>query len=385
MPRFPKTAEHARGLSDRVFSKLASRAAKMPGPIYPLHVGDTWLEPFEAARAEAQRASRIHTYSPVQGEPELLSAITAHLQKRGDCLIDRECLQVTSGATAGLSVVSEALLEPGDEVLLPSPFWPLIRGILQKRGTRPVEIPFYTRLNEPGFDAEKLLEAAITPRTAAVYVNSPHNPTGAMLSDEVLAAIARVAERHDLWILCDEVYEEVYFYGPPPPTWQRADFQRRSVAVHSMSKAFGLAGARVGWAHGPHEAMEVIRGVQTFSTYCASRPMQLGAARALAEGSAWLDRARNLYCQAAIRTADALGIEAPAGGTFAFVDVGKHLREGEDTLGFLERCLEAGVLLTPGSASGKDYERWVRVCFTCIPPEELDKALVRLRPLFASK
>ncbi|MCC6875723.1 MAG: aminotransferase class I/II-fold pyridoxal phosphate-dependent enzyme, partial [Sandaracinaceae bacterium] len=127
----------------------------------------------------------------------------------------------------------------------------------------------------------------------------------------------------------------------------------------------------------------------TFSTYCAPRPMQLGAARALREGGAWLERARRLYRDAAMRTAEALGLEEPEGGTFVFFDVRPHLGpqvgqqvgEGQSSLAFLERALEQGVLLTPGSASGRDYEGWVRLCFTSVPPEELAQALARLRPL----
>ena len=163
--------------------------------------------------------------------------------------------------------------------------------------------------------------------------------------------------------------------------WARADYQTRCVAVHSVSKGYGLAGARVGWAHGPHEAMEAIRGVQTFSTYCAPRPMQLGAARALVEGGAWLREARALYERAAHMTADALGIARPSGGTFVFFDVSSRLRAGEDTLGLLERCLEAGVLLTPGAASGTDYGSWVRLCFTSVPPADLEDALGRIAPI----
>src|SRR5688500_14570678 len=156
MPRFPRTSKFAEGLSDRVFSRLAARAKERGGIIYPLHVGDTWLEPYEGARAEAQRTAdfpRLHNYAPVQGEPVLLDAIGEHLVRRGGCFVDRECVQVVSGATAGLSVVCEAMLEPGDEVLLPAPFWPLIRGIVNKRGARAIEIPFFDRIDEPAFDA----------------------------------------------------------------------------------------------------------------------------------------------------------------------------------------------------------------------------------------
>lgn len=385
MPRFPRTAASASGLSDRVFSRLAARAKEHAGPIYPLHVGDTYLEPLEVARAEAQRTAdhpRLHNYAPVQGEPALLDAIVDHLSRRGGALVDRHAVQVVSGATAGLSVVVEALLDPGDEVLLPAPFWPLIRGIVNKRGAKAVEVPFFDRIDDDAFDVEAALEGAITERTAAVYVNTPHNPTGRMLPDRVIAAIAAVAERHDLWILADEVYEELYFAGmPPAPVWSRADYQTRTVAVHSMSKGYGLAGARVGWAHGPHEAMKAVRGVQTFSTYCAPRPLQLGAARALREGGEWLRMARRAYEHAADMTARALGIRKPDGGTFVFFDVSERLLPGEDTVDLLERCLAAGVLLTPGAASGKDYASWVRLCFTSVPPDDLAVALERLAPI----
>jgi len=385
MPRFPQTAESAAALSDRVFSRLAARAKDHPGPVHPLHVGDTWLEPLPAAMAEAQRTAdhrRLHNYAPVQGQPELLEAITEHLGRRGQQLIDPESVQVTSGATAGLSVVIDALMDPGDEVLLPAPFWPLIRGIIEKRGARAVQVPFFDAVHDDDFDAEARLEAAVTERTSAIYVNTPHNPTGVILPDRVIAAIAAVAERHNLWIISDEVYEEIYFGGmQPAPVWARADYQDRCVAVHSVSKAYGLAGARVGWAHGPEAAMKSIRGVQTFSTYCAPKPMQLGAARALSEGGEWLQKARDSYDRAAALTAQTLGLRKPDGGTFVFFDVAEHLRDGEDTLDLLERCLDAGVLLTPGAASGKDYGSWVRLCFTSVPPDQLREALERIAPI----
>src|SRR3989304_3862811 len=142
MPRHPSVAATSSSLSDRVYSPLAERARSLPGPIYPLHVGDTWLEPLPAARAEAQRTEdhpRLHNYSPVPGEPAPPAAT---------------------------------------QVFLPPPFWPLIRGILASRGCTPVEVPFYTRLPERAFDPEEALESRITERTAAIYVNSPNNPTG---------------------------------------------------------------------------------------------------------------------------------------------------------------------------------------------------------------
>jgi len=380
MPRRPRPSPTTATLADTVFSPLAAKAKGRE--VFPLHVGDTFLEPMAEARAEAQRtgdAPGLHRYAPVQGAPELLDAIEAFHGGR----IPRERIQVMSGATAGLSVVVNALLDPGDEVLLPSPFWPLIRGIVAARGAVPVEIPvFDERLRDPGFDLEATLAAKVTDRTAAIYVNTPHNPTGRVLAARHLDAIAEVARAHDLWVLTDEAYERLHYAGdPPPPLWSRDDLADRTVAVHTLSKSHALAGARVGWAHGPAEAMGAIRGLQTFHTYCAPRPMQRGAAVALARGDAWLEQTRALYRESGRRAAAALGVDPPAGGTFLFLDTRPHQQGGEGTMGFLERCLDAGVLLTPGASCGTDFAEHARLCFTSVPPEVLDEALARLTPL----
>jgi N-succinyldiaminopimelate aminotransferase len=382
MPRHPRHAPSAEGLSDQVFGQLVARSQAHGGKFYPLHVGDTYLEPLPAARAEAQRTSdraRLHNYAPVQGEPELLDAIIAKVQRRSGVQLARECVQVMAGATGGLGVICGALLEPGDEVLLPAPFWPLIRGAIKLRGARAVEVPFYTELNEPGFDPVQALERAVTDRTVAIYLNSPHNPTGVVLPEPLVARLAEFASRHGLWVLTDEVYEDLWFTEPPASIWARPDLRERTIATHSVSKAYGLAGARVGFSHGPAPIMQVIRGVQTFYSYCAPRPMQLGAARALAEGDDWLADARARYGEAGRAAAATLGIAAPEGGTFSFFDATPYLRPGETLMDFLERCLQAGVMLTPGSASGQAYGSWARLCFTAVPRPELDAALACLR------
>jgi N-succinyldiaminopimelate aminotransferase len=381
MPRHPRLSPSTLGLSDRVYSALAEKARGRPGPIYPLQVGDTWLDPPPAARAEAQRAAdhrRLHNYSPVQGEPALLAAVRRRVAARHGVELDPECVQVMPGATAGLAIVAAALLDPGDEVILPSPFWPLIRGIVASRGCAPVEVPIFTRLGA-GLDLEAALEAAVTPRTAALYVNTPHNPTGRVLRGEALDAIARVASRHDLWVVADEAYEDLVYGAAPEPLWRRPDLRARTIAVHTLSKSYALAGARIGYVHGPADAMRAIRGVQTFTNYCASRPMQLAGARAIEEGDGWLATTREAYRAAAAAAAEAVGVPAPEAGTFLVFDAAPHFLPGEGLGGFLERCLEAGVLLTPGAAVGRDFATWVRMCFTVVPPDELADALRRLR------
>jgi N-succinyldiaminopimelate aminotransferase len=381
MPRFPQPATTSEGLSDRVYSALAARARGAAGPVHPLHVGDTWRDPPPAARCEALRLEehpRLYGYAPIQGEPALLEAVRARLRARHGLAVDPEDLQIMPGATTGLAVVLSALLDPGDELLLPSPFWPLIRGMTTARGCGVAEVPFFTRLDEPGFDPEAALERAVTPRTAAIYVNDPHNPTGRVLPPAAAEAIARVARRHDLWVIADAAYAELA-YGPPRPAfWLRGDLAERMVVTHTMSKTWALAGARVGFTHGPREAMARVRGVETYLSWDAARPMQRLAVRALETGDAWLEETRRLYADAGAAAARAVGVAAPEAGTFLFVDVAAHLAPGEGLDGLLERCLEAGVLVTPGPACGKDFLTHVRLCFTAVPPAVLEDALERL-------
>jgi N-succinyldiaminopimelate aminotransferase len=387
MPRFPHHADSAEGLSDRVFGQLAQKAQATGKRFFPLHVGDTYLEPLLAAQAEAQKTSerpRLHNYAPVQGEPELLDAIVAKVQRRSGVKLERECVQVMAGATGGLGVICSALFNPGDELLLPAPFWPLIRGAAKLRGAKVVEVPFYTELHRTDFDPIAALEAAVTDRSAAIYINSPHNPTGLSLPEALVARLCAFAVRHDLWVLTDEVYEDLWYQEQPASIWARPELKGRVITTHSVSKAYGLAGARVGFSHGPFEIMQVIRGVQTFYSYCGPRPMQLGAAAALNQGDGWLADARALYAKAAQATTKTLGLPMLQGGTFVFFDTSPYLRAGESPMGFLERCLDAGVMLTPGSASGQAYDSWARICFTSVPQSELDEALACLQKVLRS-
>ena len=384
MPNYPNNASTTASLTTYVFTSLRKRIAEHPGPLYRLHIGDTYLDPLPVAQAQAQRTDEnegLHRYAAVQGQPELLDAIAEKLRRRSGVRVPLENLQVTAGATAGLSTACQALLDPGDEVLVLAPFWPLSAGIVAARGAVAVQVPFYDKLTNAEFDPEAALESAITPRTVAIYVNTPNNPTGVALSDDVLDMLAKVAARHNLWVMSDEVYEDLWL-GPHEltPLWTRPNLAQRTVAIHSMSKGYGLAGARVGWVHGPSEAMRAIRAVQTFHSYCASKPMQLAAARALLEGEAWLKMARDAYREAALLTSQALNLPMPAGGTFVFFNVKGWLPDGEEDASlFLHRCLDEGVVITPGAASGEAYRSWVRVCFTCVPLTDLREGLSVVR------
>ena len=390
MPRFPCAAPHTASFSDRVYSTLSARAQRAAGEdeVAPLHIGDTYLEPPPAFRAEMAaraRSARNVRYAPVQGLPELLEAIRAKLQRHRGLNVPVERLQVMSGATAGLGVVCQALLSPGDELILPTPTWPLARGLATARAATTIEVPFFTRVGDADFDPEATLEAAVTDRSVAIYLNTPHNPTGVVLEEDIVAAIARVAKRHDLWVLADEAYEDLYYGDAPPPVWAREDLKARVIVSHTLSKSYAIAGARIGFTHGPEEIMGRVRGLQTFMTYCAPTPLQFAAARALDEGDPFLAECRARYREAARLAAEALGVEMPAGGTFVFADVSGLLGPDDvDATPILEACADVGVLVTPGLATGDDYARAIRLCYTAVEPARLSRALERIAPIFAS-
>lgn len=385
MPRPPALSAHTGTLSSRVFSGLAAKAAQKRASgetVHMLSVGDTYEEPPEVARVDAlstESLEGIHKYAPPAGLPQLLEAVSDRTERLGR-RVPTERLQIMSGATAGLSVITETLLDVGDEVLLPSPFWPLIRGIIAKRGATPVQVPIMHALASE--DLEAALDARITERTVALYVNTPHNPTGCVAQAAAEEAFVRVATKHDLWLIFDEAYQDLHFGEERAPLWTRDDVQERYVACHTLSKSYGMAGARVGYAHGPEALTGALRGVQTFSTYCAPTPMQVAATRALNEGDAFLARRRELFARAGRETAEVLGVDPPAGGTFLFFDATPYFRAGEtDALPFLDRCLDAGVLMTPGAACGADFGSWVRICFTSEPLDQHRDALERLSAL----
>jgi N-succinyldiaminopimelate aminotransferase len=359
-----------------------AEARNQTGPIHCLHVGDTYLEPPVGARAEDQTVGeheRLHNYSPVQGEPALLRAIQADLHGRTGVDVEAHNLQVTLGATGAFSVVSQALLEPGDEVILLSPFWPLIRGIINARGGIPVEVPTFTQVHEPCFDLEAALQAAVSDKTVAIYMNVPNNPTGQLLSDAQASAIARVAAAHGLWLWCDEAYESLYFGPAPPPRCGRAPTcgtgpwwctpSPRASVWQARGSAGSMAPSRpwprsVGCRPSPPTAPPA-------PCSWPRPPRSSMAARGSAEPAASMPRPpstplRPLACR-----------RHPA-GTFVFFDAAPHFRTGESLDQLLTRAARAGVLLTPGPVSGKDFPTWARLCFTAVPPEQLQAALAQL-------
>ncbi|MDP6932334.1 MAG: pyridoxal phosphate-dependent aminotransferase [Myxococcota bacterium] len=373
MPRYPHVHPELAAMEGSLFSKLAHRVAAIQGERYPLHVGDTWLEPAPGCRMQdftVDEHPGMHRYATPHGHPLLLEAIE---ERRG---VTRDRVLVTAGVTGGLGAVAGALLSPGDEVLILTPFWPLIAGIVRAARAVPVQVPFYDRTA----DVSTLVEPFVTDRTVALYVNTPNNPTGKVLAPDVLQSLADLARSHELWLWSDEVYENYAYTSPHVSPARFAP--ERTFCAYSFSKAYGMAGNRCGYLVGPSDpaCMGPVRKIATHSFYSAPTASQLAAAQVLRTGDPWLEQTHAAYMAAGNAAADTLGEPHPEGGTFLFVDVAQNLDE-RGLEGFLLDCIDQNLVLAPGSSCGRDYGHYVRVCFTSAPPDVVDRGITRLATL----
>lgn len=369
MPRFPAASPAVSALPASVYSPLVARLARYPGEKYPFHLGDTWKEPPEGARMEDLSIARhpgMHRYPPVPGRADLLQALAARLTARTGVPTTPEDVLVTGGATAGIGAALTALLAPGDEILILAPYWPLVEGATRTANATPVPVPIL-HAGLPSVEALlAALEARVTPRTAILYFNTPHNPSGLVLPRAHVEALVAFARRHDLWLFADDVYEDLRYAGEHVAG--RSLAPERTLSFHSFSKSCGMAGNRVGWLAGPRSAMDEVRKVALYTWYSAPQASQLAALATMSpEGEAWLEATRAEYADTGARVAGLLGVPAPQGSTFLFLDVSPALDE-RGLAGFVEGCVEDGLLVAPGPSFGP-FPTHVRVCFTAAPPE----------------
>jgi aspartate/methionine/tyrosine aminotransferase len=374
MPRPPHTSPAVSDIPGAIYSPFADRLHTHSGPLYPLHVGDTWMEPFEGGRMQdlaVEEHPGMHRYCDTRGVPELVDALVEKVRARNGLRCERESVLVAAGATGALACAVGVIVEAGEEVLILSPFWPLIRGIVQAFRGRPVEVPFYDRVDSPEAAVEAV-RAKLSPRSVGLYVSTPSNPTGRVIPESWLAALADLARREDLWLLSDEVYEDFVYHHAHCSMGSMAP--ERTLSVYSFSKAYGMAGNRVGYLVGPPALVSEAQKIGTHTFYGAPTSGQIAGLQALREGDAWLERARDLYREAGENAASTLGQPPPEGSVFLFLDVAQRLDE-RGLPGFLADCFEDGVLLAPGGSSGRDYEQWVRLCYTAAPPDQVAEAV----------
>ncbi|MEV5729568.1 pyridoxal phosphate-dependent aminotransferase [Streptomyces pharetrae] len=240
-------------------------------------------EEIREAAVRALRDGRGNQYPPGPGVPELRAAIAAHQERRYGLTFDPDTeVLVTAGATEAIAAALLALLEPGDEVVALEPYYDSYAACIAMAGGRRVPVTL-----RPDGDAFRLdldeLRAAVTDRTRLLLVNTPHNPTGTVLTRAELAAIAELAVERDLLVVTDEVYEHLVFDGAEHlPLAAFPGMRERTVTIGSAGKTFSFTGWKVGWVTATPGLVTAVRSAKQYLTYVASGPFQYAVAEALA-------------------------------------------------------------------------------------------------------
>jgi len=355
----------------------------------------------KAAMTQAIAENRTH-YVQTAGIPRLRQLIAAKLRdKNGTPVDDDEQVLVTGGGIHALFIVFHALIEPGDEVLVNDPAWPATPGlVLMARGV-PVSYPLRESTGWR-LDVDEL-ESLITPRTRGLYLNSPNNPTGGVLTRSDVERLADVARRHRLWVVSDEAYEDVVFEGEHVSIASLPEMYERTIPVYTFSKSYAMTGLRLGYAAiRDGKIRDRAKKILFYTASNVSSVVQYGGIGAL-EGSQdcietfrteLLARRDLFYSGIAESGAGVFSGKRPAGAFYAFVRIDPSWlgpapsRPGEASQSLSWRMSEylirkGRIGCVPGVDFGTHGEGYMRFCF-CRSREELSGALESMKVLFAA-
>ncbi len=348
---------------------------------------DTPAHVVEALAASA-RAGDTH-YPEPRGTLALRQALVEKLRRENGIACEPDDIVMTAGGTHGLALAFQSLLGPGDEVLVFSPHWMAIPKLVAfAHGARMRTLPLYLEQQSDGETPAQLaarLRSALRPETRGLYLNTPNNPTGVVLSRPALEAIAEVARERDLWVLSDEAYEHLLFDGARHVSFASLPgMAERTVSSYTFSKTYAMTGWRVGYVVSPPALRPVMGPLLSFYTTNGVFPAVQRAALAAVQGPqdavetmrrAYQDR-RDLLLEG-LAGQRAIVVPRPQGAFYAFANV-SGARAGRDIWDLVSEWLAIGVAVLPGTAFGPEYGDWVRLSLAT-RREDVAEAARRLR------
>ncbi len=357
--------------------EILDLALKRPNTIR-LETGEPdFSPPGFVVQAYRQAALEGHNhYTQTSGIPALRTALQMKLERINGVHRSREEILVTPGGIPGLFLAFMGTAGAGDEILVPDPGWPDYLGGMASLGIQAVRYPLIFPEFVPSLDD---LEKRITARTRALVLNFPGNPTGRIPTDSLIRELCLWAERHDLWIISDEVYDQIVFDGEvlSPARW----IPERTLAVYSFSKTYAMTGWRLGYLTGPEQAITSLTQVAMGIWSSVSEPLQYAGLRALNGPQEVVAQMRQHYRRRrdlAEQFLDQAGIphSHPDGAFYLLVRMDtSDLSSRAFALRFLNEC---GVAVAPGSAFGAMSEGWVRISLAA-PESDLMDGLRRLK------
>lgn len=327
-------------------------------------------------------------YTENLGIPPLREAIARYITRLHRSTSTGNVAVTNSGMSA-LMITTQALVGPGDRVVIVTPVWPNLVEIPKILGAESVTVPLYFSSAGWTLDLERLL-AALSPGTRAVYINSPNNPTGWTIDTGSQRVILEHCRRHGIWIVADDAYERLYFgneKGLAPSFLNISQPEDRLISVNTFSKSWQMTGWRLGWMVVPEELIESIATLIEYNTSCAPRFVQQAGIAAIESGepsvrefNARLKHARDFLLE---RLMALPGVEAhlPSGAMYVFF----RLQDADDSLAFCKHLVNSvGLGLAPGVAFGPEGEGFVRWCFAA-SDQRLEAGIERLKKALMSK
>lgn len=379
-------ADRIRSAATTIFAEMSARALATQSINLGQGFPDTDGPVFMLEEARTAIASGVNQYPPGRGILPLRQAIAAHSSRTYGLSFDPETeVLVTTGATEALAASILAFVNPGDEVIALEPFYDSYAASIELAGGRRVGVGLFG----PDFRLDHAeIRAAFTPKTKALLINSPHNPTGVVLDQADLALIAELAVQHDVVVICDEVYEHLTFDDAEHlPLASFPGMRERTVRISSAGKTFSVTGWKIGWALGTAELINEITAVKQFLSYVSGAPFQPAVACALNEGDEWVEKARLDLQDRRDQFAEGLrsiGLEPviPRGTYFMTTDV-RPLGYSDSVEFCRDLPTRCGVVAIPHQVfydrieAGRPYVRWA----FCKQQQVLDEAISRLKTL----
>jgi len=350
--------------------------------LIPLWVGegDSATPQFirDAAIASLNAGDTFYTYQ--RGIPDLRRAISDYYARHFDKRFSPEHFYVVGSGMHAIKLSIEAISTHGDEVVYLSPAWPNFAAAIEISGSRavPAELDFVN--GKWSLDIDKV-KAAITPKTAALFINSPSNPTGWTATEDDLREILALARQHNLWIIADEIYALYYYPGGRAPSFMDINEPEDKILfVNSFSKNWSMTGWRIGWIVAPPEVGQVIENLVQYSNSGVAEFIQKGALVALDQGDGLIRenfakalKSRDILCDALIAT-NRVETLKPDGALYAFLKIDGVTDAKKVAFDIVDK---AGVGLAPGTAFGPGGEHFMRACFLR-DPEQVRVAAERL-------
>ena len=314
-------------------------------------------------------------YAPTIGYPALRAAIAARAARRSGRPCAAENIAVVPGAQGGLFSALSCIAGAGDEVIIPEPIYATYEGVVGATGASMVTVPLDA---ERGFRPDiAAIAAAITPHTRVIWINTPHNPTGVVFTADEMAAIAELCRKHDLWLLSDEVYEDLAFARPHLGAWSLPDMADRAIVIGSLSKSHAVPAFRLGWMIAPPALIQHVSNLLLSVTYGSPAFLQDGALAALSadlpEVAALHEdyqRRAAMFCRI-LAEAPRCHVVPPEGGMFVLFDIRPTGLSAEE---FAQGLLDAEHVATlPCDGFGASAEGYLRICLG-VPDTRLDEA-----------